>query len=157
MRADPKRDTLLNLRLYGLMVDARCVSGAPLFRLQSSNPGTRSSSAETPSTGQRFLVARACADDEKDLSSILRLLAEGRKKGQSMGALANRAKGERFREVIVMLARDLWERKPELINNMSATAREIESQKKRTARCSKLYTFGNSPRGALTSTKQRIR
>lgn len=55
-------------------------------------------------------------------------LAEARKKGQPLGALANKEKAERFSRAIVRLAKTVWDHHPELKNNLSATARAIEEK-----------------------------
>jgi hypothetical protein len=55
-------------------------------------------------------------------------LAEGRKKGGPLGAQANYKRAMESRKTIARLAKELWERRPELKDNMSATAREIFKQ-----------------------------
>ena len=49
----------------------------------------------------------------------------GRKKGQPRGAQANSRRAVRAREILSELAATVWDQRPELRNNWSATAREI--------------------------------
>jgi hypothetical protein len=56
-----------------------------------------------------------------------RQLTEGRKKGQPLGAQANRRKAVASREALVRLAKPILERKPDLKSNLSKLASEIRS------------------------------
>ena len=65
------------------------------------------------------------ADTSRD-TAILSALTEGRKIGQVEGARTNQEYAAKRRQVIIGLAKEVWERKPDLQNNMLATASEIE-------------------------------
>lgn len=73
------------------------------------------------------LMRLASFGDTERLGAVRHI--EGRKKGQPLGAAANRKKAAGFLKVIIKLAKEVWQRKPELKSNLAATARAIESKK----------------------------